>query len=139
MKLNCEGGEILILRDLIQSRQIHTLNSIYIDFDSRKIPSQQQEETNILAEMKACEFNRYVSAQVLARLQTYFFSKRRKVARRIFSNSKQAIWFWLIRMNDVARIRKLNLADKIIRRMPLLIWQRIFRIEKLINLQIRKS
>jgi len=44
MKLNCEGGEALILRDLMQYGAIHLLNSICVDFDIRKIPLQSDEE-----------------------------------------------------------------------------------------------
>lgn len=44
MKLNCEGGEVLIIRDLIASGKIHWLNFIMIDFDIVKIPSQKAEK-----------------------------------------------------------------------------------------------
>lgn len=39
LKINCEGCELAILDDLFDSDQIKIFESIYIDFDARKIPS----------------------------------------------------------------------------------------------------
>ena len=63
MKLNCEGGELLILRDLIQSGHIHLLSTALIHFDIRKIPSQQQEQENIVSALKAIGFSDYVTGK----------------------------------------------------------------------------
>jgi len=41
LKLNCEGSEVDILQDLIDSRLITKFKSIYIDFDIRKFPGQE--------------------------------------------------------------------------------------------------
>jgi FkbM family methyltransferase len=41
LKLNCEGSEVDILQDLIDSGLISKFKSIYIDFDIRKIPGQE--------------------------------------------------------------------------------------------------
>jgi FkbM family methyltransferase len=41
LKLNCEGSEVDILQDLIDSELITKFKSIYIDFDIRKIPGQE--------------------------------------------------------------------------------------------------
>ncbi|WP_327371950.1 FkbM family methyltransferase [Streptomyces sp. NBC_01217] len=40
LKLNCEGSECDVLEDLLDSGVINRLQSIYVDFDVRKIPSQ---------------------------------------------------------------------------------------------------
>lgn len=59
LKMNCEGGEVLILRDLMASGKIHDLHFVYIDFDSAKIPSQKAEQEKILAELKAIGFDSF--------------------------------------------------------------------------------
>jgi FkbM family methyltransferase len=41
MKLNCEGAEIPILKNLIESGEARKLRAVLIDFDAAKIPSQQ--------------------------------------------------------------------------------------------------
>jgi len=41
LKLNCEGSEVDILQDLIDTDLITKFKSIYIDFDIRKIPGQE--------------------------------------------------------------------------------------------------
>lgn len=41
LKLNCEGSEVDILQDLIDSDYIKNFKAIYIDFDIRKIPGEE--------------------------------------------------------------------------------------------------
>ena len=41
LKMNCEGSEADILDDLLGSDQLVRIRSIYVDFDIRKIPSQE--------------------------------------------------------------------------------------------------
>lgn len=130
MKLNCEGGEVLILRDLIRSGAIHLLNSVYIDFDTRKIPSQQQEENKILAELQLCGFTDYVTAQELARVHTYSFSKK-KLVERVFTSNQ--IYLFLVLLKEAARVKRLTLADRILRILPLTWVKRAMRIKYLIN------
>ncbi len=61
MKLNCEGGEVLILRDLIQSAKIHLLSNVMIDFDIRKVPSKKHEQGNIINELNEAGFKNYIN------------------------------------------------------------------------------
>jgi FkbM family methyltransferase len=44
MKLNCEGSECDVLLDLMESGMIHRIRSLYIDFDVRKVASQQHKQ-----------------------------------------------------------------------------------------------
>lgn len=39
VKINCEGGELDILEDLMKSNLILKINHLYVDWDARKIPS----------------------------------------------------------------------------------------------------
>jgi len=41
LKINCEGSEIAILDDLIDSGEYKKINVLMVDFDVRKIPSQR--------------------------------------------------------------------------------------------------
>jgi FkbM family methyltransferase len=41
LKMNCEGSEADILDDLLDSDELVRIRSIYVDFDIRKIPSQE--------------------------------------------------------------------------------------------------
>jgi len=41
LKLNCEGSEVDILQNLIDSGLIHEFNAIYVDFDIRKFSGQE--------------------------------------------------------------------------------------------------
>ena len=63
MKLNCEGSEVIILRDLMQNNYIHSFANILIDFDVRKIPSQQHEQEKVLAEIKDVGFHNYINSR----------------------------------------------------------------------------
>ncbi|MDI1284450.1 MAG: FkbM family methyltransferase [Reyranella sp.] len=42
MKLNCEGAEIAVLNDLLDSGEASKLTEVLIDFDAAKIPSMRQ-------------------------------------------------------------------------------------------------
>lgn len=41
LKLNCEGGEVAILEDIIASGVISKVTSMYVDFDIQKVPGQE--------------------------------------------------------------------------------------------------
>jgi FkbM family methyltransferase len=56
MKLNCEGAEIPILNDLVDSGEIHKLSNVLIDFDSRKIPGMENSESLLLKRFKDIGF-----------------------------------------------------------------------------------
>lgn len=49
LKINCEGAECVILDDLISSGEYEKIKVLMVDFDVRKIPSQQ----HLMSEMKA--------------------------------------------------------------------------------------
>ncbi len=49
LKINCEGSECVILDDLINSGEYKKIKVLMVDFDVRKIPSQQ----HLMSEMKA--------------------------------------------------------------------------------------
>ena len=49
LKLNCEGAEVTILKDLISSGEYKKIDVLMVDFDVRKIPSQK----HFMNEMKA--------------------------------------------------------------------------------------
>ena len=59
MKLNCEGSEVKILRNLLQSGEINKVKNVMIDFDVRKCSGQEHEEAAIIKEMKVAGFDRY--------------------------------------------------------------------------------
>lgn len=59
MKLNCEGAEIPILNNLIDTGAIHRLANVMIDFDIRKVSGREQEEQKILDRMATDGFARY--------------------------------------------------------------------------------
>ena len=126
MKLNCEGGEIFILRDLMASGAIHLLASIFIDFDIRKIPSQQAEEEKLIAEMKNCNFRNYALERETPRVKTFSFSQRRVVARAL----PNPIWCWLVQLKQADKIRDLTVGEKLMRVLPKFIWGRMLRIKK---------
>ena len=74
VKLNCEGAEILILRDLLRSGEIFKINNVMIDFDAVKIPSLKTEPTILLEEMKRADFRNYALCRGVMRGATH--SKR---------------------------------------------------------------
>lgn len=47
LKLNCEGSECDVLEDMLDSGAIERLQSIYVDFDVRKIPSQAHRQGSV--------------------------------------------------------------------------------------------
>jgi FkbM family methyltransferase len=47
LKLNCEGSEADILDDLLKSDVLSRIESVYVDFDIRKIPSQAHRQVEI--------------------------------------------------------------------------------------------
>ncbi len=130
MKLNCEGGEVLILRNLMESGAIHSFSSIFIDFDIRKIPSQREEERKLIVEMENCNFRNYALAHEVSRIKTYSLSKRCMLPRSFAGYGLSRIYIWLVLLNQAQRIRHFTLSDKILRCLPKSIWGRIFRIKR---------
>lgn len=59
VKLNCEGAEVPILDDLIDSGEIWKATNVMIDFDIRKVPGKESEAERILARLAEIGFDRY--------------------------------------------------------------------------------
>lgn len=52
LKLNCEGSECDVLEDLLDSGLTERLQSVYVDFDVRKIPSQAHRQQTVEARLR---------------------------------------------------------------------------------------
>jgi len=63
VKLNCEGAEVLILNDLIESGTIWRIHEAMIDFDIRKVDGHEHEEQEILDRLGDIGFTRYVLSE----------------------------------------------------------------------------
>lgn len=59
VKLNCEGSEVPILDNLIDSGMIHRIHNVMVDWDARKIPSIAHREQDLLVKMADVGFDRY--------------------------------------------------------------------------------
>jgi len=59
MKLNCEGAEVEIMNDLLDSGEIVKVGHVMIDFDVRKVPSQQASEKELMMRMAREGFDRF--------------------------------------------------------------------------------
>jgi FkbM family methyltransferase len=60
MKLNCEGAEVPIIADLINSGEIERVSNMMIDFDVRKIPNMRLSEGSILRRLRFINFDRFM-------------------------------------------------------------------------------
>ena len=63
MKLNCEGAEGRILRDLMESDELHKIGNVMIDFDLHKIRSMRSEPRRILRMLTNVGFRNYFLAE----------------------------------------------------------------------------
>ena len=52
LKLNCEGAEVDILQDLIDTKIIYRVKSIYVDFDIRKVKNQEYRQDLLEKQLK---------------------------------------------------------------------------------------
>ena len=59
MKLNCEGSEIPIMNNLIDSGEIWKLHNVMLDFDIRKVPGMEHCEVDLMTKMAEIGFARY--------------------------------------------------------------------------------
>lgn len=59
VKLNCEGAEVPILNDLIDSGQVWKVDNVMVDFDVRKITGMEGEEARILERFGKIGFDRF--------------------------------------------------------------------------------
>ena len=102
MKLNCEGGEIAVLQNLINSGYIHWINHVRIDFDCRKIPSQKHNENEILDTLKKVNFTNF---QVVRNEGKYI-------------SHTDGIRLWLSQLDDAQEFMSINLFEKLLRLLP---------------------
>lgn len=59
MKLNCEGSEIAILNNLIDTGEIWKIHNVMIDFDIRKVNGKAHLELELLERLLSINFNQY--------------------------------------------------------------------------------
>jgi FkbM family methyltransferase len=59
VKLNCEGSEIAILNNLIESGQVWKITNVMIDFDVRKIPGMEHLEAELLDRFEQIGFHNF--------------------------------------------------------------------------------
>jgi FkbM family methyltransferase len=59
LKMNCEGSEADILENLIATKTIFRISSIYVDFDVRKIPGQEFRQALLESSMKSQNIDFY--------------------------------------------------------------------------------
>lgn len=71
VKLNCEGGEIPILDDLVSSGAIWGLHEVMIDFDIRKVDGHEAEEQRILGRLASIGFSRYSLSEEVMQGETH--------------------------------------------------------------------
>lgn len=62
-KLNCEGGEVDILKDLAASGEIHRIAHLVVDFDIRKVPGRKREARATMGAMRAAGFVRFLLSE----------------------------------------------------------------------------
>jgi FkbM family methyltransferase len=76
MKLNCEGAEIAILDDLLDSGEARKLREVLIDFDAVKIPSMRAHVERLEARLTTAPFSFYYPPEVQYGMVTHFGSIR---------------------------------------------------------------
>lgn len=59
MKLNCEGAEVDILRDLVETGEISRIGALMVDFDIRKVRGRRGEARQTIRRMHAAGFHRF--------------------------------------------------------------------------------
>lgn len=64
VKLNCEGAEIDILEDLLDSDEYRKITSIGVTFDVRKIPSQVHREIELKQRLEACGHGNFLDLDI---------------------------------------------------------------------------
>jgi len=132
MNLNCEGGEALILRDLMQGDALRLLDSVYVDFDVRKIPSQAAEETKIIAEMRALRYDNYMTRNELQTMRVWSFVRCRKISRKISGRGFQRVKMWLFQIENADKIIDLGIAGNAVRYLPKSVWGRFYRTKRIL-------
>jgi len=62
-KLNCEGGEVLIVEDLLQADCIDAVHFMMIDFDIRKVKGGKPRAKEMIRRLNASGFHRWILAE----------------------------------------------------------------------------
>ena len=65
VKLNCEGSEVDIIEDLLDSNEYRKITSIGVSFDVRKIPSQSHREKEIKTRLEDSGYLNWVDLESL--------------------------------------------------------------------------
>jgi FkbM family methyltransferase len=76
MKLNCEGAEVAILNDLLDSGEAIKLQEVLIDFDAAKIPSMRGSVERLEARLASAPFTYHYPPEVQYGMITNFGSIR---------------------------------------------------------------
>lgn len=79
VKLNCEGCEVDIIEDLLDSNEYRKITSLGVAFDVRKIPSQRHREKEIKIRLKECGYENYID------LESIYDGSRRRAIRKWLS------------------------------------------------------
>jgi len=92
VKLNCEGSEVDIIEDLLDSNEYRKITSLGVSFDVRKIPSQRDREEKIKLRLQAEGYTNCVDLDLIPgrsqreRIQTWLSmagADRRSVTNRL--------------------------------------------------------
>ena len=65
VKLNCEGSEVDIIEDLLDSNEYRKITSLGVSFDVRKIPSQRDREAPIKRRLQEAGYTNYVDLDLV--------------------------------------------------------------------------
>ena len=114
MKLNCEGGETLILKDLLDHGLINKLSNVMIDFDIRKIPSRSQDEIELLKRISEAKFESYTTPKHSM----------------IGLTHQDRINFWLSTLPFAKDFMELEFSQKAINLLPFSLRRKIKKIQK---------
>jgi FkbM family methyltransferase len=74
VKLNCEGCEVDIIEDLLDSNEYRKITSLGVAFDVRKVPSQRHREKEIKRRLKERGYENYIDLESI-----YEGSRRRAI------------------------------------------------------------
>ena len=114
MKLNCEGAEALILDDLIKTGYIHWLDSVRIDFNIRKIPSQRHKEKSIIADLENANFDSFSLVHNEAKCISH----------------RDGIRLYLSQLKNAEDFMNINLFEKILKLLPVSLKRLVLRKRK---------
>jgi FkbM family methyltransferase len=71
VKLNCEGAEVEILRNLMDTGEIWKCSDIVVDFDVRKIPGMEASEATIMRDLRSVGFTRIIEREYVMLGETH--------------------------------------------------------------------